>query len=201
MHDDDMDLPADSHLPAQSGEAMLATAETTVQAPRPAETEGALNMENEGCPNTAAPRAASIAPELPAAGVFIMQNGLLLPDAVHVTLTSFSPGWQALAGSGRALDHSLRDVGWSCFFLAGELHSIALGSSPASRARASGRLLAKVRALACNCAELAAVRNFNFLGIPYLRMSGHARHIQQGFCLDPLDTRRLGQQQTDWAMK
>jgi hypothetical protein len=103
----------------------------------------------------------------------------------------YAAGWQslgALASSG--LDGKIRAAGWKLFFMAGELRAVvpAWGGQNTLR-RGVKRLLAQTRAQHFNCLELTHLTRKRFLGIPYLSIAAHSRHIQQGSQLQSLAQR------------
>jgi hypothetical protein len=136
-------------------------------------------------------------------GTFLVREGLLLPPESTVLTQAYSPGWRVVSEpAGTALDHDLRKSGWSCFFLAGELKSMSFGSAQGGNLnRAMGKLLAQVKSQGFNCAELTRVTKSRFLGIPYISVRGHSRHIQQGCQIDCAEDRKHQQSQTDWAVQ
>ena len=134
-------------------------------------------------------------------GAIFLREGVLLPQEIRVNARKYSGEWQSLPGaSGYVLDRQLRLLGWSCSFLAGELTTMSLARTQASMLeRAVRKFLAKAQGRYCNCAEIATITRARFLGIPYLKVRGHARHVQPGFQLDGTAQRRKQQQGIDWA--
>ena len=99
--------------------------------------------------------------------------------------------WQSLGileSSG--LDRRLQAAGWKLFFMAGELRTVvpAWGGHKTLR-RGLKRLLAQTRAQHLNCLELTCITKKRFLGIPYLSIAAHSRHIQQGSQIQSLEQR------------
>ena len=135
------------------------------------------------------------------AGTILVRDGVLLPKEMNLKTEKHSSGWESLPdNNGYALDRQLRVLGWSCMFLAGELRTISFGRSQAAMLHSAvGRLLARVRGLDYNCAEIATIKCSRFLGIPYLTVSGYARHIQPSYELDGKAQRRKQQKAIDWA--
>ena len=119
-------------------------------------------------------------------GTMMVQQGLLLPEHMDMVTAKYSEGWQSVTDSdGCSVDRKLRQLGWECFFIAGELRAISFGFSQARVLKAAvRRLLATVRSLNLNCVEFTEVRRRSFIGIPYVTVAGHARHIQQGHHLE-----------------
>lgn len=90
--------------------------------------------------------------------------------------------WQSLGASASlALERHIRDSGWKLFYMAEELKTAvpAWGGQNTLR-RGVKRLLAKTRMQHFNCLELTHIARKHFLGIPYVSIAAHSRHIQQG---------------------
>lgn len=136
-------------------------------------------------------------------GTIFVQEGLLLPRELNVTSEIYSPGWRTVSGTvGFPLEQTLRTSGWGFFFLAGELKGAAFGLSRPRMLRAAVRkLLAQVRSEDFNCAEFTNITKSHFLGIPYISVRGHARHIQHGCQMDTAEKRKQQQAQADWAIQ
>lgn len=134
-------------------------------------------------------------------GTILLREGVVLPPEMKMESIKHSAGWQTLPGANcYALDRQLRLLGWSCTFLSREIKTISFGFSRAAMLKSAlRRLLAKVRILDFNCAEVTTITPSRFLGIPYLRVRGHARHIQPSFELDGKVQRRKQQKAIDWA--
>lgn len=134
-------------------------------------------------------------------GTILFREGVLLPPEIDLQTAKHSAEWQSVPGvSGYAFDRKLRVLGWSCMFLPTELKTRSFGSSQAAMLKSAlKKLLAEVRGLDCNCAEIATITRSRFLGIPYLTVRAHARHIQQSYELDGRAQRKKQQQAIDWA--
>jgi hypothetical protein len=133
-------------------------------------------------------------------GTIMVQEGLLLPEHMGAATVPYSAGWRTASADGFAFDHKLRLLGWACFFLAGELKTVSFGSSQAGMLKSAvRRLLSKVRLLDFNCVEFTGVVNSRFLGIPYVSVRGHARHVQDSSQLDSAEERNRQQKETTWA--
>ena len=119
-------------------------------------------------------------------GTMMVRDGLLLPDHMDAATDTYSAGWRSFTeAEGFGVDRKLRLLGWQCFFIAGELKAVSFGWSQARMLKAAvRRLLATVRSLNLNCVEFTEVRRRSFIGIPYVTVAGHARHIQQGHHLE-----------------
>jgi len=101
---------------------------------------------------------------------------------------------------GIALDREIHSVGWNFFFLATEVKAMFFGSpGPAKIASALKRILAKVRLQHFNGLEVTAIVARRFLGVPYVTVSAHSRHMQQSCSLESADARQMSQDNAEWA--
>ena len=102
-------------------------------------------------------------------------------------------GWVSVSkGERSGLEASIRKAGWTFFYLAGEIEAAACGFDPQKAARkAVKRLIASLRAERLNCLEISRVTPRSFLGVPYVTVTGHARHIQESLVLSSI--RRRGE--------
>lgn len=101
-------------------------------------------------------------------------NFLLYESGAHVN------GWAALGGVRSTLEKQLEDAGWTLFFMAGEIKVTVLGSGKETLRTALKRLITKVKAQQCNGMEIVQVTRSSFLGVPYVSVSAHPRHLQKG---------------------
>lgn len=103
----------------------------------------------------------------------------------------YSETWQSLGVSeSSGLDQKLRDSGWKLLYIADELTTAVpdWGGQKTLR-RGVKRLLARTRMQHFNCLELTRIQRKWFLGIPYLSVVAHSRHIQQGSHIQSLEQR------------
>jgi hypothetical protein len=94
----------------------------------------------------------------------------------------YSASWRSLGVlESSGLDRKIRDAGWKLFFMAGELKTLvpAWGGQK-TLGRGVKRLLAQSRSEHFNCLEVTNILRKRFLGIPYVSIAGHSRHIQLG---------------------
>ncbi len=119
------------------------------------------------------------------AGAVFIKDGTFLPEALHIEDEPCVPGWRLVQNlNGYALDRKVRETGWTFFFLAGEVRSIAFGADEQSTARrAIKRILANPRSKEFNSLEITGVASKSFLGLPYISMRAHSRHVQEGHVL------------------
>ena len=133
-------------------------------------------------------------------GSIVIQEGVLLPQGMQLDSDRYTIGWRAVRTiNSFGVDHKIRGAGWNLFAIAGEMKTTVLGSGSHRVRRALIRVLANVRSLRFNSAEVTAIGSGRFLGIPYTTIAMRARHIQQGAILQGLRMRHQAQRDTDWA--
>jgi len=121
--------------------------------------------------------------------VLVQQSAILELPGVESEL--YCQDWCSLGAlESSGFDHTVRAAGWNLFFMAGELRAMATawGGQNATR-RAVARLLAQTRLQHFNCLELSHVLRKYFLGIPYISVVAHPRHIQRGYQIQPIEQR------------
>lgn len=102
--------------------------------------------------------------------------------------------------NGLELDRKIHAAGWNFFFMAGEIKATFLGSiGPARIQSALKRIAAKVTGQHFNSLEITEIITRHFLGVPYVTVSAHSRHMQQSCYLDGLEARRTSQTDAAWA--
>ncbi len=124
------------------------------------------------------------------AGTMLVQQSALL-HSLGTKGEIYSDQWCSLgAHESAGLDRKLRDAGWNFFFMADELRTIVppWGGQRTLRAGVK-RLLARTRAQQFNCMQLSNVLQERFLGIPFISVVAHARHVQQGSRMESLEQR------------
>ena len=116
-----------------------------------------------------------------AAGDILMEGGAYLPDSVELQNSPFMGGWAAVKDVRAAFEKKIQEAGWSFFFMAGEIKATALGWDKEKTLRSAfQRLIHDVKQLHCNSIEITCISNKSFLRIPYVTVSAHSRHLQQG---------------------
>jgi hypothetical protein len=129
------------------------------------------------------------------AGTMMIQEGLPLPKLLEMETDAYSRRWRSVkALDSFSMGRKLDAVGLHLFFVAGHITTIAFGlGGERSVHKAVERIAAKVKALELNCLELTQIARKHFLGVPYIAISAHSYHIQQGWCLENADERRRSQ--------
>ena len=101
---------------------------------------------------------------------------------------------------GFALDRKIHAAGWNFFFLAGEVKVMFFGSLGTAKIQnALKRILQKVKQQQFNGLEVTEIVARRFLGVPYVTISAHSRHVQQSCYLDSVETRQTIQDNAEWA--
>jgi hypothetical protein len=127
--------------------------------------------------------------EIQTGTVLVQQSALL--HSLGTKGEFYSDQWCSLGTDESAqLDRKLRAIGWNFFFIADELRTIVppWGGQRTLRAGVK-RLLARAGAQQFNCMQLSNILRERFLGIPFLSVVAHARHVQQGSRMDSLEQR------------
>ncbi len=98
------------------------------------------------------------------------------------------------------LDRKIHAAGWNFFFMAAEVKAMFFGSLKAAKVRSAlNRILAKVEQQHFNGLEVTAIVARRFLGVPYVTVSAHSRHMQHSCNLDGAETRQTSQDNAEWA--
>ena len=118
-------------------------------------------------------------------GTILIQEGTLLPTGLPVESDAFLPGWRAVRNlDGYGLGRKIDEADWNFFYLAGEIKATVVGREGAEALRrAVKQILAKRTGQKFNSLEIAKVVSKRFLGVPYLKVFAHSRHIQEGMYL------------------
>jgi hypothetical protein len=118
-------------------------------------------------------------------GTILMKEGTLLPAPLETLSDAFLPGWRAFGNlNGYALSKKIEAENWHFFCLAGDLRAIALGRDrQKTLKRAVKRILGKSAGERFNSLEVTEISAKWFLGVPYLRVSAHLRHVQEDILL------------------
>jgi len=110
-----------------------------------------------------------------------------LPANLPIESEAFLPGWRVVKNLDRStLARNIEGANWSFFYLAGEMRATVLGRDRSGTVRrAVRRVLAKQKGQKFNSLEITNVVSKRFLGIPFIDITAHSRHIQQGIGLVP----------------
>ena len=114
------------------------------------------------------------------AGTIMVQPSETL-RSLGIVGEKYCEGWQSLGVSeSSGLDRKIHDSGWKLFYMAEELKTgIPAWGGEKTLRRGVKRLLSRTRLQHFNCLELTYILKKRFLGIPYVSIAAHSRHIQQ----------------------
>ena len=117
----------------------------------------------------------------------LIRENTLLPAGLGVESEVFLTGWRVVKDLDRsALTRKIEGANWNFFYLAGEIRATVLGRDRlGTLRRAVKRVLAKQEGQKFNSLEITKVVSKRFLGIPFMSVTAHSRHIQQGIGLVP----------------
>ena len=132
----------------------------------------------------------------------LMQAGTFIPESVGVQAEAYWHSWQRInSADGDLLERNLRKAGWNFFFLAETVQAIVWGRRGERTMRtALRRVLAKVKSSKFNCVEITEVTQKRFLGLPYVHVSAHSRHIQKSSTMQSLAERSQAAVAVAWAV-
>ena len=120
-----------------------------------------------------------------------MKAGTIIPQSLRVDTELYLYGWEIIKNADAdALDRDIRRADWNFFFLAASIHTTALGYwGERTVRRTVERVLAKAEPSKFNCLEITGISAKQFLGLPYVHVSAHSRHIQKSPFLQELAER------------
>ena len=118
--------------------------------------------------------------------VFIRED-TRLPTTLAIESEAFLPGWRVVKNLDRqALTREVEGAHWNFFYLAGEMKATVFGREGlGARRRAVKCVLAKQEGQKFNSLEITKIVSKRFLGVPFMSVAAHSRHIQQGVALVP----------------
>jgi hypothetical protein len=115
------------------------------------------------------------------AGHLLFREGTNLPGSLLLQTKTDSNGWAAAKDNRSTFDKTVQEAGWTFFFMAGEIKTSVFGFDRQKALRtALKRLLTDVTSQRCNSIEITQVMGKSFWGVPYVSVSAHPRHLQEG---------------------
>jgi hypothetical protein len=135
------------------------------------------------------------------AGTILMMEWPGMTTLLGLESEPCSAGWRVLKVlDGFALDRKIHAAGWNFFFMATEVKVMFLGSLGAAKIQnALKRILKKVKEQHFNGLEVTEIVSRRFLGVPYVTISAHSRHMQKSCYLDTAELRQTNQRNAEWA--
>jgi hypothetical protein len=114
-------------------------------------------------------------------GTILIKDGTFLPDALRVESEPCATGWRLVKDlDGYGLGRKVHEAGWTFFCPAGEIKATIFGLDVQKTVRrAVKRILANLKSGEFNSLEITQVTRKRFLGVRYVTVSAHSRHIQE----------------------
>jgi len=126
-------------------------------------------------------------PDNSRARIILIRENTPLAANLPIESEPFLLGWRVVKNLDRsALARNIDGANWNFFYLAGEIRATVLGRDrPGTLRRAVKCVLAKQEGQKFNSLEITKVVSKRFLGIPFMSVAAHSRHLQQGIGLVP----------------
>lgn len=114
-------------------------------------------------------------------GTILIERGAFMPESLRLEGSSFSSRWRSVSNLDlNGLDTAINKAGWTFFFMAGEIKITAFGfDQERAVRRAVNQVITNAESHKCNCVEITEVSAKSFLGMPYVNVTAHSRHIQE----------------------
>lgn len=124
-------------------------------------------------------------------GTILIRDNTLLPAGFVVETETLFPGWRAVRHlDGYELGRRIQKANWTFFYLAGAVRTIVLGrKGQKSVRRAIRQSVAKLNGKRFNSVEITGIAARHFLGIPFVSLTAHSRHIQKSLYLVTFEAR------------
>jgi len=116
-----------------------------------------------------------------AAGSILLEARANLPGSLLRQGEPDSNGWALVRDARFTFEKAIHEAGLTLFFMAGEIKATVIGFDRQKALRAAlKRLIANVQSQRCNSIEITRVAGKSFLGVPYVTVFAHPRHLQKG---------------------
>lgn len=134
-------------------------------------------------------------------GTILMKEWLGMPQLPGLETEPCFGEWRVVKETDAfALDRKIHAAGWNLFFMATEVKAMFFGFPGEEKMwSALKRIVAKVKPQHFNGLEITEIVARRFLGVPYVTVSAHSRHMQQSCNLDDSEARRTSQNDAAWA--
>ncbi|MGA9356158.1 MAG: hypothetical protein WBV46_20900 [Terriglobales bacterium] len=128
--------------------------------------------------------------------VLLGEESPRMAEVLALQSEPYFANWSVVkALDGFTLDDKIQAARWKFLFMADEIKTTFFGAIGAVNIqRALERITRKVKHQNFNCLEVTSIVAKRFFGVPYTTVSAHSRHIQEGYRLDSIETRRNGRQ-------
>jgi len=117
--------------------------------------------------------------------VILIREDTTLPPGLSIVSNAFFPGWRIVTSPDRSgLTRGIEAANWNFFYSADETRATVLGTDRLRTLRRAVKgILAKQGLRSFNSVEVTNIVSKRFLGIPFLRIVAHLRHIQESSAL------------------
>jgi hypothetical protein len=134
-------------------------------------------------------------------GSILMKEWPGKPQLLGLESEPCSGEWSLLkVMDGFTVDRNIHAAGWNFFFMAPEFKTTFLGTIGATKIqKALTRILAKAKPQNFNGLEVTGIVTRRFLGVSYVTVSAHSRHMQESCFLDGAAARLTLQHDAEWA--
>ena len=118
-------------------------------------------------------------------GTMLIADGAILPESLHCETEPYAYGWRLVKNfDSQGFNQMISQAGWNFFYIAGAIETSAFGSDEKKTTRkAIKQVIGKLKSKSFNCLEITLVAAKRSLGMPYVRVSAHSRHIQKSLVL------------------
>lgn len=115
------------------------------------------------------------------AGSILVEEGTHVPKSLLFQSEANVNGWAAVKEARSTFEKAIHEEGWTFFFMAGEIKATVFGFDRQKALRAAlKQLITDVKSQHCNSIEITRIMGKSFLGMPYVSVSAHPRHLQRG---------------------
>ncbi len=117
-------------------------------------------------------------------GTILIAEGTLLPEGLRFESEPCAPGWRFVKNLDASdVDRKIQEAGWTFSYMAGEINMTVFGFDEQKTVRrAVEHILANLNSEKSNSLQItgvASVASQRFLGVSYLTLTAHSRHIQE----------------------
>lgn len=115
----------------------------------------------------------------------LIAEGAVLPESLQFETVPYTYGWRLIKNfDSHSFNQIISQAGWNCFYIAGAIETNTYGSDEQKTTRkAIKQVIAKLDSKNFNCLEITQVAAKRSLGLPYVSVSAHSRHVQKSMVL------------------
>ena len=115
-------------------------------------------------------------------GTILIAEGSILPASLLLESDPYAYGWRLVKNfDSKDFKQNISRAGWNFFYIAGVIEQEAFGSDEKKTTRkAIKQVLESLKSKSFNCLEITRVVTKRSLGLPYVSVSAHSCHIQEG---------------------